>query len=172
MTQQQLMTMRETIERYRATHPVHVLVIKPCEGCEEAGEPTCSCEPQQWEVSIQCPGVTDACRTWWECMECAKAIAGGNDDLRDELGENGEAHGVEHRYLENGWSVPGPQCWGQECPDLYDAAVDLFKKGPIEPGEYRVRLIPDDQYLSLDLVTDEGEQRVDEGLARHEAKQG
>lgn len=49
-------------------------------------------------AEIICPGVTDACRTWWECGTCIDARRGMDDQQLEDhdelLWEAGAAHGV------------------------------------------------------------------------------
>lgn len=76
------------------TRPPHVLIAE--------------IDPDNHErlsYSIDCPGVTDSCRTYWECREDHPEAAG-------EWDEEEEIHGVPHRRIPGlGWSIPSGQCY-------------------------------------------------------------
>lgn len=85
--------------------------------------------------AIECPGVTDACRVWWECQSCNNAIDGVGNDKIDDVIENG-AHGVEHTFGEYGLMAASDDCMAQ--------ALDAAPEGIAEaaegllPGQYPV----------------------------------
>lgn len=114
----------------------HVIVVTevPAPPDEPDAEP-------EFESKVECPGVTDSCRTWWECTICADALAKDEDDsYRDRLDENSEAHGVEHRLMEFGWAAPSQDCWAQVADDRPDAIEDVFRLDhrPMTVGRYPV----------------------------------
>lgn len=96
---------------------------------------------REFNYEVECPGVTDVCRTWWECTICSDALAKDEDgSYRDRLDEDSEAHGVEHRLMGFGWAVASGDCWAQVADERPDAIEDVFDlaKRPIEPGRYSV----------------------------------
>lgn len=82
---------------------------------------------------LDCDGVTDACRTWQECY-----APGCSTDTLDRMEEDGddepEVHGVRHKRLDQGWSVPTARCWLREDPDWPAAALELL----VGAGVHRV----------------------------------
>lgn len=70
--------------------------------------------------SIECPGVTDDCRSWTECDECPPRT----DESDEKMLDDSEAHGVEHRYLDSGWCVPTDTCFLTLYSELADSAAD------------------------------------------------
>lgn len=114
----------------------HVIVVTevPAPPIEPGAE-------REFNLAIECPGVTDACRTWWQCTKCEDALALDVDDsYRNRLDEDSEAHGVEHRLMPFGWAVRSEECWAQVSDDRMDAIEEVFDraKRPIEPGRYPV----------------------------------
>lgn len=67
-------------------------------------------------VDVHCPGVTDKCRTWWECNVCRIAMASMDSDDRakwedlmyDE--DDGAWHGVDHSHIDGMWMTPSEDC--------------------------------------------------------------
>jgi hypothetical protein len=82
---------------------------------------------------LHCDGVTDFCRTWQECAapDCDEAAL---DRAEEDGDDRPEQHGVEHRHLDAGWSVPTDRCWLQEDPDWPAQAQELG----LDVGVYRV----------------------------------
>lgn len=87
-------------------------------------------------AEVICPGVTDACRTWWECTtedheydhrkyaDLGEAILDGHTSY----------HGVEHRYIDNMLMTPSAQCFGQALDGAVEAAHD--EAAGRAPGDY------------------------------------
>lgn len=95
----------------------HVMVVEPPLG--EGFVPV---------VRIECPGVTDDCRAWDECMEsgCRRP----DDETLDRLSDEQPVHGQVHvRISDLGWCVPTSNCWLQTT-DASDEADGL------DPGRY------------------------------------
>lgn len=99
------------------------------------------------EYAVECPGVTEACQTWFLCKECPDS---GNQDALDE---SDIVHGVAHRWYSWGWSTARQVCFVVRHDDLFDAASDLV----LDPGRYRIDWTAEDESgLSLhnpELVT-------------------
>lgn len=90
------------------------------------------------QYSIDCPGVTDDCRTWRRCEQC------GPEQL-DELLNNRVLHGVKHISDEDGdLFVPTGECWmsGNGNPE---AAADRLGVGV---GRHEV---PMDVFVAAEL---------------------
>lgn len=114
---------------------------------------------REFDYKVECPGVTDACRTWWECTICTDALAKDEDgSYRDRLEDDGEAHSVEHRLMEFGWAVPSEDCWAQVADDQPDAIEEVFDgaERSIEPGRYPV-VIDDAAPLTFAFAALDGE---------------
>ena len=89
--------------------------------------------------AVECPGVTDGCRSWIECR------ADGCDlDQMDRLAEDGddepELHGQRHRNLD-GWSTPTNGCFIASHPDLSAVAADLWPIGGVPNGRFPVAAV-------------------------------
>lgn len=99
-------------------------------------------------VSLACPGVTDSCRTWWECTICRDALHGMDEDARDQfdedLYETEVAHGEEHRQIDGMWMTPSNDCIGlsldTDAGDLVDTLPD---------GDHPVDLACDEGFVNV-----------------------
>jgi hypothetical protein len=103
----------------------HILVvtgtIDPTEGLDER------------DFTLECPGVTDACRGWIGC-DCTNTRG---RDLSWE--EPLVAHGVTHQYLDGEWMRPTDGCYFAGHDGLPDAVVDLPVDGVLlTAGRYEV----------------------------------
>jgi hypothetical protein len=118
------------------------------------------------EFAIECPGVTDACRAWLECVEkhctarqehaedCRADCNRHNDSSEDEP----VAHGRRHRYIGGafvGWGTPSDDCYPVTCGQIVEAAYSIrtdWVRGryPVEHG-----LDPNGEYLTLKLLDDQ-----------------
>ena len=107
-------------------------------------------------ADLQCSGVTDACRCWWECDTCREAMRGLDVDALADFEENldteGEAHGKEHQRIDGMWMTPTAQCLTQALEtDAYDLVHTLPE------GEHSVDIDCDEGYVYITPVkTKEG----------------
>lgn len=94
------------------------------------------------DYRVECPGVTDGCRSWEPCG-C------GLDRAEDETCPRS---GLEHIcFAEFGLGTPTRACFVATNDWLSDAASDLG----LPPGEYPVTFdVEDEVYLRLYLVTE------------------
>jgi hypothetical protein len=84
--------------------------------------------------TIECPGVTDACRCWWECTTCKAADIRHLEDIGDDV-----AHGVRHEHVgDNGWSTPSDDCLLQISEYTPDVVHDLVYGLNLEVGRYPI----------------------------------
>lgn len=108
---------------------VHTLIIK-VSGNDVDGE--------GWDVdySIECPGVSNACRMWTECdvPECPGRT--GQDDTLYDVSDI--AHGQPHKYIDDSWMVPTDTCYLIIADELPDAAGYLASKQNLGAGRYQV----------------------------------
>lgn len=127
----------------------HILIVAidddRCEGLDAehtAHDDTCL------GYEIECPGVTDACRTWVSCTPCRDLDK--HSATASKLERTGEAHGAEHRYFDDvGWCTPTEQCFAAANDNLDEAAADL----QLDPGRYPVTVSFEEfQYLELVLI--------------------
>lgn len=91
----------------------HVLVatIDKCPDCPTDGLcDDCGDDPQL-DYAIECPGVTPACALWLECSTCYVPRVGLAAERREELEQTGEAHGVEHQWIDGRWMTPTTDCY-------------------------------------------------------------
>jgi hypothetical protein len=91
-----------------------------------------------WDVdySIECPGVTDACRMWVGCdIPDCPGNTGDDDTLYDV---SNIAHGKPHKYIDDSWMVPTDTCYLIAADELPDAAEFLATKDGLVPGRYAV----------------------------------
>ncbi|MET8278247.1 hypothetical protein [Micromonospora sp. NPDC005174] len=83
------------------------------------------------EYSVECPGVTDRCRMWIECMQ--------DKELDYDLDENEwrhVVHGVEHRRIDDRWMVRTETCFVRDNDGLDEAAGDLELPGGVYPVDF------------------------------------
>lgn len=114
---------------------IHTLVITAIPGAD----------PDEVDVyldySIECPGLTDACRTWEPC----KLPESEHDSNRSA----GVHHGVNHLWHE-GRMVGMDRCYLQcDADDLPDVAGELTAKEDLKPGRYQVEHTFDDGSLDM-----------------------
>jgi hypothetical protein len=107
-------------------------------------------DPAEHQYRIVCGGVTDACRTFAECL-----LPGCDKDVLDAAEDDGDdepvAHGVAHRNIGDlGWSVKESSC---SLP-LYPAWVDEARELNLTPGTYRFRHQWEDggEWFSIELL--------------------
>lgn len=105
----------------------HILVVRP--PIEEGHVP---------QYAVECPGVTDACRMWWECDKPDCPPFSPHTTEEDEAIDNGFVqHDREHRLLDGlEWCVPTDRCWFASYDDLEGAVDALALPGS---GRYPVR---------------------------------
>ena len=127
----------------------HTITITPhpqCEHCQ-SDDPADWCENDPWTRrprrclawTITCPGVTERCRTWWECRECNN----GDRGLKEHLEEHAEAHGIEHQRLPSGWATPGTSC-SYGLDDAYDRISDAIRDLEQPVGTHVIKLTWED----------------------------
>jgi hypothetical protein len=119
----------------------HFLVVGSCQTCSPKA---CDCRADDvdpdFDMSIECPGVTDSCMAYVECFRDH-----GDWDL-DEMIEKAdsdggvEMHGEWHKYvMGGGLCVETKNCWVQvaDSADAIDYAFHKAKR-TIEPGRYPI----------------------------------
>ncbi len=104
--------------------------------------------PESLQYEIRCDGVTDACRTWQECLasECDREVL---EEAELDGDDEPEAHGVVHRNVGDlGWSTEVPGC-ALLLYDWLDSARDL----KLSPGAYRFHPVwdYDGEYFEIEL---------------------
>jgi hypothetical protein len=118
----------------------HILTVTVDPSCEYCAND----DPAEWcgssarciRWSVTCPGVTDECRCWWECMDCNR-----DPEARDALANgDGMAHGVEHRLMAAGWSTWSDQCAISWVEEVGTAVQELEPA----PGSYEIEVDWDD----------------------------
>lgn len=111
-------------------HVLHVDVDR-CGDCPPEGPLCADCtEEPELTYTIECPGVTDACRTYWECRRDHSE----DDIVRMENEE--EVHGALHTYVSGlGWATPSDRCYVQEA-DAVSEEGSYIAKG--KPGRWLV----------------------------------
>lgn len=84
-------------------------------------------------AEVICPGVTEACRCWWECGTCRDVRVGMSTAERaendDRLLDDGEAHGVDHLWIDGMWMTPGTSCISAAMDTDADQLVDRLPTG-------------------------------------------
>lgn len=115
------------------TRQPHVLVV---------AEPT---EPGVIDptYTIECPGVTDDCRSYEDCLPEQNEI----DALGDGDDEAPVAHGVRRRYLNDTWMAATDRCYLASDADGVADAADALK---LAPGRYPVKAIFDPDFGSVE----------------------
>lgn len=120
------------------TAPAHTLIVAHDLGLPDA----------ELTYRIDCGGVTEACRTWQECLESEcdrKALEEAEFDGDDEP----EAHGVVHRNVGNlGWLTEVPGCV-LRLYDWIDSARDL--KLPVGSYPFHPVWDYDGEYFDIKL---------------------
>lgn len=90
------------------------------------------------EYTLECPGVSDACRAWVVCgcpeSEFSEELDGS------PLDDDPAAHGVEHVYGEGEWNRPTDDCFYTGADYLPEAVQEMFRVARREPasGRYAV----------------------------------
>lgn len=128
----------------------HVLIIKSVEAVtnDDGGLAI----DFSYDISIECPAVTDACAEWVECAVAGCTVPHEyNHGARDALG-----HGVEHRWFRE------PSIWGVRsgfCFALnhgHAAGEELAERLHLHTGRYEVEPEFEDGSLQgFALVTDQ-----------------
>jgi len=125
----------------------HILIVTfdPCPECPPDGRCDDCTDYPEIDYAIECPGRTEQCRVWWECIDCTrKANADESGAFGEHLHEEPE-HGVQHRWLGGvGYCTPGDGCAVQLADSLPDCASEVAT----EPGRYPVDYDFDDGELS------------------------
>jgi len=107
------------------------------------------------EAIVQCTGVTDECRTWWECTICRDTYHGLDEDGRDQfdedLYETEVAHGVEHKRIDGMWMTPSNACLSRT---LDNDAGELAYTLP--DGEHPVDIDCDEGFVTVTATAPEG----------------
>ena len=107
-----------------------VVTVDRCSDCKDQSDLCQDCaEHPELNYAIECPGVTDACRAWWECRETHT-----EDDLY-RMEEEEPIHGVLHQLVAGMWSTPGTECFVQ-IADSVPEEGEYVSKGA--PGRYLV----------------------------------
>jgi hypothetical protein len=104
------------------------------------------------EATVECSGVTDTCRVWWECDTCRAAKKDMTDERRDDydeqLWDTSEAHGVEHQHIDCVWMTPGDSCL------VYELETDASDLVPTLPdGVHPVGIDCDDGFVYVQALT-------------------
>jgi hypothetical protein len=85
-------------------------------------------DPQErdfYDYEVECPGVTDECRRWEQCVASTCTVAREYQfDAREALG-----HGEHHRYINGMWMTPTEHCYVQGHDGLPDAVAGYFELG-------------------------------------------
>lgn len=104
----------------------HILVI--------TGDPT---QPsRKWDYAIECPGVTDECRVYNECIGCRQ----NREPAGKQIGGRREIHGVEHTWTTFGWATPSDDCLGTLEDMPWEVGTDLVSNECLpHPGRYAAR---------------------------------
>ena len=119
----------------------HVLVVGPCEECSILEDVNCERERNgrhSWTTTVECPGVTLDCLTYWTCDGGHPMPDGEEADDADDAEVACTAHDDrEHIYGGDGWAVAGVpgQCIVANAHNLPDAVADLDIS---RPGRYPV----------------------------------
>lgn len=108
-----------------------------------------------YSYRVECPGVTDTCRAWLECLEPGCPPFAPDTEAEEQAQDDGEFvnHGDIHEQVCGMWCVATSDCYIATHYDLWDAAADLGVPGP---GSYPVRGASDGEgELTLQLVEQE-----------------
>jgi hypothetical protein len=83
------------------------------------------------DFDVTCPGVTDRCRAYVDCLAKPEEIEVLN------LGDPPTAHGKRHLLIDGTWMAATDQCL-YATGDIAEAAEYLASKHALKPGTYRV----------------------------------
>jgi hypothetical protein len=102
--------------------------------------------------SIECTGVTDACRTWWECREEHTWDRDEFEFFSDAVYEGEDLHhGVEHRVIDGMIMTPSEQCLGQALDSAWESAREAAEG--LAPGRYPCHMTYEgDEYVCIELA--------------------
>ncbi len=101
---------------------IHALVV--AEDADNPGDPL---------YRLECPGVTDDCRAYEDCVADADEVA-ALDRAADDGDDTPTAHGVEHRHIDGMWMAATDHCLYATHPLLPDCGEYLTTT----PGRYEV----------------------------------
>lgn len=109
----------------------HVLVVTVdrCPACPSDGLCADCTEHPQLSYVIECPGMTEACRVWWECRKPHT-----EDDMHRMENEE-PIHGEIHQLVAGMWSTPGQHCY-LVMHDAVPEEGEYVSNG--KPGRYPV----------------------------------
>lgn len=84
------------------------------------------------DVDIECPGVTDACAEWIECM--ISTCPGKTDSSL--FGEGDVGHGVQHRNIQGAWMVRSGFCFAENHG--HGVASEFVERHELGAGRHEV----------------------------------
>lgn len=107
-------------------------------------------------AEVVCAGVTDACRTWWECDRCRAVLRRVSDAAAEEyderIHERGTAHRQEHQHIDGMWMTPSNQCLSTACDE--HNGHDFVSELPA--GDHPVTLDWEEGYVTVYPTTHDG----------------
>lgn len=104
---------------------VHTLVIT-----QQQSSPTDDPEDVRTDFDIECPGVTDACRSWGACSSADHDVNRGD----------GIHHSEKHIYVEGYYLIGLDRCHlASDSSMVGEAAEDLWAAKGLSAGRYKVR---------------------------------
>lgn len=84
-------------------------------------------DPEEFTYDVECPGVTDACREYRDCLAGDVEVAALHQAWN--AGEPRVAHGKRHLFIDNMWMAETDHCHLQDHDRLPDAVDGRFEVG-------------------------------------------
>lgn len=105
-----------------------------------------------FDSEVECPTLTDYCRSWMECAvaECQQRKTRDRDVFPDD--DEGVFHGVRHKWANlDGycWATPEDVCFYVTSDSTCDAIADLDLR---KEGRYPIEVEVDDVYPVFRLM--------------------
>ncbi|RKR92851.1 hypothetical protein BDK92_7333 [Micromonospora pisi] len=102
------------------TPRTHFLVVTPDERDPQ--------ERDYFEYTVECPGVTDECRKWLECLPGTDGRA-ALENAYDNGDNEPIQHGLRHKKINHKWMAETTGCYLQDHDALGDAVAGYFAAG-------------------------------------------
>lgn len=99
---------------------LHYLVVTP--------DPQDPQERDWFSYSVECPGVTEECRRWEDCVHNAVDVE-RLEEMADQGAPEPVLHGKRHRKIGGTWMAETDECYVARHDGLGDAVAGYYSAG-------------------------------------------